>query len=1355
MGSPPATKLKKRLITWGSMVIVLALAFFGILRLGIYYSSDILFELVKRETNGYYHLSFEAIDIDMWNRAIKLKKVLLKPDTTKDFHAKGITNLYDLELSGLNIDLKSISRIYTERQLVIENVRIINPQIHIIREKNAPDESFSLQTGNLYNQISDYLKVLRIDVFTMENAEVAHFPSELGVGNIDFFVSNLLIDSATSHNQKFYSENIELEIHNQSFKLKDSIHQLSFDRLLLSTADSVLTFENLVLKPITELHSTFDDKHDKIVYDIAIPELRLKGVDYFSAYRNNTLEMEELALIDSRIFLEEQSNSKIDQPVKNSNSLLKQLIAVFDEVKIGKMRFINTNLDVKTDDDYNHNYQHVQSKRADIVLYNVILNSSNYQLNKRKKYFDDVDIIIKDYSSYLPDSIHRIKFDLLQLSSFDSSLVFKNFNISNNGDGGPLDMYLSIDVPLISFDGMNYLDALIGQKLRINEMTLKKPNIIFENPHRKSEQQDFSPDSLYLLIEEYFKMVRVKKLLVDQGAFSINKKISFGQADLLVSNFNIDNQSNSWYNVLDEVELEMQYLVFHDKTIDINARYLKLDRIASRLILDELRIVYQDQNKSATGDLLKLTISGIDLDDISKGNYLGFDSISLFNPQVTIDILKPSEGSLSSDMLGDKFVEVLNGQISGKMHDSTAFSLNNIHTQFTLGALNNIQYGQAKQINLTLPKSNTQLDISDLYLKRSQNLFIKDIELHGIKDSLLHKVELNANIPALTLHGLNQNVFWQQNKLTGDSLIIETPNLNLKLNDINTEGDSQETFEVAFEKIILDKAHLVFSDQSQTAIDMIVTPQLSVTLEGFQYPQKTVLSADHLLYADNVTLNVKNFQPTMINGDSVVISQLYFNKKEALILIDTVSFDKANGSASALFPNTKIVGLDFHAYLNEKSLKLDSIQMTAPHMSVDLHASKLDNKAATNVNPESFDIGYFSSIETEIEFSDSLNSTDYKIHKGNFEVHEFYAQGEFIWNRFFNYVQFAAISGEDVSLPLGDGYQLNIDKYDLEHPKNRVTLDNVNLASDFTADGYSNKLEFQKDWFDVYVHDITFSGVDFDGFLRKQEFQTEKILLDGLNALIYRDKSVPFQSGIVKDLPQGILRKIEAWISIDTLQVKGDITYQEKLPKKKEIAEISFNDLDASLFNITSVDSLAYRPMRLISKGMLADTASFEISVLFDMQDPKDRFTFTGQIERMQLTALNKMLMPVASVKIKDGYAEHIYFNVKADNEIATGEMKFRYDNLKVQILNPETNDLKGLNQGIKTFFANAFIVRHKNPTFIFLRPGKIFLKRDPTRAIFHYWGKALLSGAASSVGIHKSKKAEKRYNRELRDKNR
>jgi len=409
-----------------------------------------------------------------------------------------------------------------------------------------------------------------------------------------------------------------------------------------------------------------------------------------------------------------------------------------------------------------------------------------------------------------------------------------------------------------------------------------------------------------------------------------------------------------------------------------------------------------------------------------------------------------------------------------------------------------------------------------------------------------------------------------------------------------------------------------------------------------------------------------------------------------------------------------------------------------------------EQKRLQNFIPKTIEIGYFNSVSTEIEFRDPSNSMNYSMHEGQFEVQKLFVEGTFAWERFFEFAQYAAISGKDLKLPLDDGYQIYVEQYALQHPRNTLRLNKINLTSEMTPSEYTQTLTYQKDWFNVGADDITFSGLNLERALSQREFYIDKLLVDGVNARIYRDKSVPLNTSVVKELPQGMLRNIDRWIYIDTLQVKGDITHQIKPESREEVAEITFNALDASLFQVTTVDHLAHKPMRLISKGRLADTAPFTAIAEFNMDDPNNPFLFSGQIDQMPLDALNKLLRPLANINIKDGYAEHIGFSMKGNNEIATGEMNFHYENLKIQILNPETYDMQGLNQEIKTFFANTFVIKQNNPTFLVLRPGTIFQRRDSSRVIFHYWGEALLSGAVSSIGINKSRKDEKRYDKEV-----
>ncbi len=1348
-----ASKLKRRIITWTTILIVVVIALMGILRLGLLYSSEILHELVKRESKGYYELSFEKINFDLLNRAIKLQKVLLKPDTTRDFSDQGIDNLYDLELAELHIDLQSIRSIYTDRKLVIENIRIVDPLIHIIRKGDSGDESFSLQTGNVYKEISDYLKVLRIDVLAIEGADFRHSPSALALENIDFFIGSLLIDSASRPDQRFYSESIELEIRNQQFLLNDSIHQLSFDRLLLSTVDSVLVFDNLTLKPLSEDDRVFDEQDDKIIYDISIPQLKLKGVDYFSAYRNNHLVMDELSITDSYLFLEEQKQATVNQPLKKDNSIIKELMKVFDEVKIGRMRFINTHLDVKTNDDFNHNYQHVQTQRADIVLYDFYLDSTNYQVDYGKRYFDGFDVIIKDYSSHLPDSIHSVHFELLKLSSIDSSLFFRNFKITHNATETGSDQYLFIDVPEVSVKGMNYMDVLTQKKLLIRELLLQDPNIAFESNQKQKGPSSFSPDSVFARIEKYFKVVGIGKFQMNQGSFSINQKIDFKRADLSIACFRLDSQRHSWYDALHEVSLSMQNLALHDESVKLRSRQLRLDHMANRLRLDGLSVNFRDQSKAVSGDVSNLSITGINLDSISMGQYLAFDTIRLVHPQINFETFKPGNQDSNDRDFGNKLIHIVNGQVTGKTHEGMELSLHHLNAQLAIGSQNDLHFGQAEEINFTLPKLQNHLSINKLSLTPRSDVYARDIEFKSIGDSLDHRVQLNGKIPILTLHGLQQNAFWLDRVVKGDSLEIEANDLHLNLNKVtsNVAENRKNPLKLQFDKIKLEIDRVEFSDQNQESVEKVVSPNVYLVLEGFLFPEKSALSADHLVYSDDVALRINNLRPILASGDSLAVRQLDFNKAKELISISNLSYDQVNGAASTLLPSTRIIGLDLNAYVNGKDLKLDSIKLESPDIVLVHDTTKEVKSSSASPFPEILDVGYFSSTNTEIELRDSQNST-YAIHQGTIQIRDFYSDGKIKWDRFFSYAQNASVSGKDFSMPLKHGYQLSIDQYALQHPQSSLTLDGFTLKSEFTPEQFSSTLTAQDNWFDVEVERIESQGVDFDRALTEQEYHVEKVLFAGTDALIYRDKSVPFLALHDRGLPQTMLKNINERIYIDTLQVLGDLVYQEKPVKNKEVGVLSFNNLNASLYNITTVENEASKPMHLYSRGRLADTANFKVNVWFEMNDPEDQFTFSGEINDFYLVALNKMLKPVANINIKDGYAEQIDFHFVANNELARGEMKLRYNDLKIQILKDETHHLKGHSQGIKTFFANTFVVDDKNPSFIVLKPGVIFQPRDTSRAIFQYWAKSLLSGAVSSIGINKSKKAEKKYGKEERD---
>ena len=59
-----------------------------------------------------------------------------------------------------------------------------------------------------------------------------------------------------------------------------------------------------------------------------------------------------------------------------------------------------------------------------------------------------------------------------------------------------------------------------------------------------------------------------------------------------------------------------------------------------------------------------MTISGINLDSLTIGNYLAFDSIRLDNPQIELELPEPNEDGMRSKMTGNIFIEIVNGHIN-------------------------------------------------------------------------------------------------------------------------------------------------------------------------------------------------------------------------------------------------------------------------------------------------------------------------------------------------------------------------------------------------------------------------------------------------------------------------------------------------------------------------------------------------------------------------------------------------------------------------------------------------------------------------------------------------------------------
>ena len=655
------------------VAITAGLVAIGLFKLGQYYASDILYQLVKQETNGKYRLSFSELEFDILEKKITINDIVLTPDSTKDWSTDNLLNRYALEFSSVVMNLESVSSLYLSRELLIENVRIVDPQIEMIRDEHAPKQSFSLQTGNLYQILSNYLKVLRIGYFELKNGEFEHSPSNFSLGNIDFMINDLLMNSASNSNENFYSQNIEIEITDQRFELSDSIHVITFDRFVLSTADSLLNFDNVVIKPIDESISVSDGLPGLSVYDIEVPKLRLRGVDYFSAYRKNELKMDELVLLDAIININDQTGIKPRTGVNKRNSLLVILNQIFDEVTVGKLRSLNTHLDIETDHKTISKIEDIQIQRADIVLYDFQLDSINSTFDITKKYFTDIDVIIKDYFSHLSTGFSSISFDLLQLSSFDSNLSFKDLELNNEAFRNDSIPAVTLIIPNLSLKGLNY-EALLDQKLLIAEIELSRPNIELEQiaKRHRTFSKSLIPADLHAIVEDRFSIINVNHIDINDGQLNYAPSLKVNSISLAITDLLIDQATASWHDVFNEIDLNASEISYKDNSLDLYGDTLKIERKIDRLDFIDWRFDFKNERQVLTGDFKELQVHGIHLDSVLTTQKNSIDSLIVTDANVRASLHSSAEQEGALVNLKERYISISDSRFQIAI-DSSSF----------------------------------------------------------------------------------------------------------------------------------------------------------------------------------------------------------------------------------------------------------------------------------------------------------------------------------------------------------------------------------------------------------------------------------------------------------------------------------------------------------------------------------------------------------------------------------------------------------------------------------------------------------------------------------------------------------
>jgi hypothetical protein len=221
---------------------------------------------------------------------------------------------------------------------------------------------------------------------------------------------------------------------------------------------------------------------------------------------------------------------------------------------------------------------------------------------------------------------------------------------------------------------------------------------------------------------------------------------------------------------------------------------------------------------------------------------------------------------------------------------------------------------------------------------------------------------------------------------------------------------------------------------------------------------------------------------------------------------------------------------------------------------------------------------------------------------------------------------------------------------------------------------------------------------------------------------VFNDNSYP---KLVKDktgrFPHQLLQKIKIPITLKKILLqKLDISYAEFDAKSKQRGRISFNNTSGVISNVTN--QAKYKKVNPIT----------EVDLVSHL------------MEQGKLTVNFKFTRPLAMVQVKSCLIRKLAFDIKADEDVATGRVKFIYNDLSLGLMKQHEGGQRLKRLGLLSLLANAIIIHSDNPS----NDGKftvapINYKRKPTGSFFNFIWKTLFQGVKYSVGFTPQKIAE------------
>ncbi|NTV83539.1 MAG: hypothetical protein HGA23_04470, partial [Bacteroidales bacterium] len=201
-------------------------------------------------------------------------------------------------------------------------------------------------------------------------------------------------------------------------------------------------------------------------------------------------------------------------------------------------------------------------------------------------------------------------------------------------------------------------------------------------------------------------------------------------------------------------------------------------------------------------------------------------------------------------------------------------------------------------------------------------------------------------------------------------------------------------------------------------------------------------------------------------------------------------------------------------------------------------------------------------------------------------------------------------------------YEMSLDKFSIDKVDSTILLSGFKMKPKFDKKEFTTKLEFQTERFDVEIKSIEIGGIGYRRLLDGLPLQISKVLIDGVNADIFKDKNIPFDINKFPMFYNESFLKISIPLIIDTVSVtNSELLYNELADGRMEPGLIRLEQFNLQSYNLTNqpeADSIE-NVMKFYAQAMIMGEGPMNLELVMPLEGNLRQVECSGSVGAMQL----------------------------------------------------------------------------------------------------------------------------------------